>query len=86
MAASVNLMIRRMRLGAGDADPHRTALALRGLAARLRESAPETSEAMLNAAAALDVLAIAPSARKGAAAEPARSPSAPAANVRASTS
>lgn len=57
MEASVNLMVRRMRLGAGDADPHRTALALRDLAARIHKSAPAASEAMVNAAAALEVLA-----------------------------
>lgn len=57
MVASVNLMVRRMRLGAGDADPHRTALALRDLGARLRDSAPEAAEAMVNAAAALELLA-----------------------------
>lgn len=56
MEASVNLMVRRMRLGAGDADPHRTALALRDLAARLHESAPAASDAMDNAAAALEML------------------------------
>lgn len=56
MEASVNLMVRRMRLGAGDADPHRTALALHDLAARLHESAPAASEAMVNAAAALELL------------------------------
>ena len=56
MVASVNLMVRRMRLGAGDADPHRTALALRDLGARLRDSAPEVAEAMVNAAAALELL------------------------------
>lgn len=57
MEGSVNLMVRRMRFGAGDADPHRTALALRDLGARLRESAPEAAEAMVNAAAALELLA-----------------------------
>lgn len=57
MAGSVNLMVKRMRLGAGDGDPHRTALALRDVAARLRESAPDAAEAMVNAAAALDLLA-----------------------------
>jgi methyl-accepting chemotaxis protein len=57
MVASVKLMVRRMRLGAGDADPHRTALALRDLASRLRDSAPEAAEAMVNAAAALELLA-----------------------------
>jgi HAMP domain-containing protein len=54
---SVNLMVRRMRLGAGDADPHRTSLALRDLAARLHDSDPAASDAMLNAAAALELLA-----------------------------
>jgi methyl-accepting chemotaxis protein len=57
MVGSVNLMVRRMRLGAGDADPHRTALALRDLAARLHDSAPDAAEAMVNAAAALELLA-----------------------------
>lgn len=57
MVASVNLMVRRMRLGAGDADPHRTALALRDLAARLHDSAPEPAEAIVNAASALELLA-----------------------------
>jgi hypothetical protein len=52
-----------MRLGAGDADPHRTALALRDLAARLHDSDPAASDAMLNAAAALEMLA---SAEEGA--------------------
>lgn len=59
--ASVNLMVRRMRLGAGDADPHRTALALRDLAAGLHDSAPDAAEAMVNAAAALEVLSHGPS-------------------------
>lgn len=54
--ASVNLMVRRMRLGAGDADPHRTARALRDIATQLHESAPAASDAMENAAAALDRL------------------------------
>lgn len=54
---SVNLMVRRMRLGAGDADPHRTSLALRDLAARLHDADPALSDAMLNAAAALELLA-----------------------------
>lgn len=57
IVASVNLMVRRMRLGAGDADPHRTALALRDVATRLRDSAPEAADAMANAAAALELLA-----------------------------
>lgn len=57
MEASVNLMVRRMRLGAGDADPHRTAMALRDLGARLHDRAPAASEAMVNAAAALELLA-----------------------------
>jgi 3-methyladenine DNA glycosylase/8-oxoguanine DNA glycosylase len=57
MVGSVNLMVRRMRLGAGDADPHRTALALRDVAARLRDTAPAAAEAMVNAAAALELLA-----------------------------
>lgn len=54
--ASVNLMVRRMRLGAGDADAHRTALALRDLATGLHDSAPDAAEAMANAAAALELL------------------------------
>lgn len=57
MVGSVNLMVRRMRLGAGDADSHRTALALRDLATRLHDDAPAAAEAMLEAAAALDQLA-----------------------------
>lgn len=57
MEGSVNLMVRRMRLGSGDADPHRTSLALRDLAARLHDSAPAASDAMFNAAAALELLA-----------------------------
>lgn len=56
MVGSVNLMVRRMRLGAGDADPHRTALALRDLATGLHDDAPAAAEAMLEAAAALDQL------------------------------
>ena len=63
MVASVNLMVRRMRLGAGDADPHRTALALRDLAAHLHDSAPDAAEAMVNAAAALELLARPPEPR-----------------------
>lgn len=67
---SVNLMVRRMRLGAGDADPHRTSLALRDLAARLHDADPALSDAMLNAAAALEFLA--PVEAAGAVARPLR--------------
>ena len=57
MERSVNVMVRRIRIGARDADPHRTALALRDLAARLHHCAPAASDAMVNAAAALEFLA-----------------------------
>lgn len=58
MEASVNLMVRRMRLGVGDADPRRIAVALRDLGARLHDRAPAASEAMVNAAAALGLLSV----------------------------
>lgn len=58
MVSSVNLLVRRMRLGAGDSDPHRTALALRDIASRLRDQTPEAAEAIVSAAAALDAIEI----------------------------
>jgi hypothetical protein len=47
-----------MRLGAGDANPHRTALALRDIAGRLRSTAPEAAEAITSAASALEALEV----------------------------
>ena len=76
MVASVNLMVRRMRLGAGDADPHRTSLALREVAARLCHSAPDAAEAMVNAAAALEMLVPPLDVRASAPTRPERTPDA----------
>lgn len=53
----VNLMVGRMRLGGGDADPHRTALALRDVAARFQPRGPVVALAILEAAAALEAVA-----------------------------
>lgn len=64
IVSSVNLMVRRMRLGAGDADPHRTALALRDIAGRLRDAAPDAAEAIACAASALEQLVV-PGERNG---------------------
>lgn len=52
----VNLMVCRMQFGGGDADPHRAALALRDVAARLRARGPVAAAAILEAAATLDAV------------------------------
>lgn len=56
--ASVNLMVRRLQMGAGGFDPRSTAFALRDLGMRLHNPAPATSEALSNVAAALELLSV----------------------------
>lgn len=54
IVASVNLMVRRMRLGPGDPSTRRVAAALRDVARRICITAPEEAAAVLAAAAELE--------------------------------
>lgn len=54
IVASVNLMVRRMRLGPGDSETERVADALRRVAHRVSATAPEEAAAILAEVAALE--------------------------------
>ena len=69
IVGSVNLMVRRMRIGSGEFDARRAAASLRDVARRLHAEAPEDAEAVLAGAAALEA-APAASGGRSAALEP----------------
>ena len=64
IVASVNLMVRRMRLGRGDPATRRVAAALRDVARRISVVAPEDAAAVLAGAAQLESGPAAPNPRQ----------------------